>query len=472
MSKNQRGGIATEPSRRSGGFIGLGDPTRIDFRADETKPAPRSKPTEPEPVVVQESAAPVAVAEADVPNLSTEPAPTAVPALTFNDVAAIDLAEPESAPAVMVPAPVSQFEVAQARSLGVPFQNDVVSEPVAPADDLLARRDAEDAAGEADDLDLDGVPSSFFSPRAVLSQRGIVMLLAGAASLILLFAFTEVVALVNQIRGLPVVVQPFAYALVTLLSVAVVGTAGRLVWLYARLKQTPRVSVRARAALRERAVVRRQALEGLGSAEKNLHDFLLRYPVDTKAQQTRLTKLGFTGGEILKLVEAKENLLTAPKGSAVGWIDQLNRQFLQDLDAVARRRIRMYTKLVGFKTAAVPNGFLDTLIVLINAYLLVGDLCVIYNVRAGGWGTAGIMAHIFVNAFAAGKLDEWSGTAADQAAAALTHHGTSLMANAVKGVTKVAARAADGYINALLISRLGNATVYHLRPLVEPPSRA
>jgi hypothetical protein len=41
-----------------------------------------------------------------------------------------------------------------------------------------------------------------------------------------------------------------------------------------------------------------------------------------------------------------------------------------------------------------------------NAYLMVGDRCRIDNVRASAWGTARILVHIFVNTFAASRLDE------------------------------------------------------------------
>ena len=434
--------VLDEPRQSTGRFVALGDPTQIDFDEISKRPASvRPSTRNAEPV--------------------TAPGETAT----------VGVSSPVHLPEGPILSPKSQFEVAQAASLGVPFQNVVPSQAVSPEEDLLSRRDNDEQypAEELDDLDLQ---PSLFSISSLIRQPNVVTLLVAASSLVLLFAATEVIGLLSEIRSLPYLIQPFAYALVLVLSGAVVATCGRVVWLYGRLKASPRVSIASLDTLRGRAVVRRAALDGLSNAEQSLEEFLERFPLAAGSEQSRLRKRGFTTAEIDTLIEARAALLSGPRGSAVGWMDQLNRQFIHQLDEVARRRIRLYTKLVGFKTAAVPNGALDTLIVLINAYLLVGDLCVIYNVRAGGWGTASIMVHILVNALAAGRLDEWSGAASDHAAAAITHHGTGLMANAVKGVSKVAARAADGYINALLIGRLGNATVYHLRPLLEKPATA
>ncbi|HTW95739.1 MAG TPA: DUF697 domain-containing protein [Tepidisphaeraceae bacterium] len=366
------------------------------------------------------------------------------------------------APAAEMPLP----QVPQAESAGVPFQNQVESEPVAVEEDLLSRREVEDELGISDLEELDEGTLELWSPASLLRRSSVVLILTSLAALVMLFVFSEVVGLVGQIRNLPHIAQPAAFTVVGLLAAAVVLSLGRLVWKYLSLRASPRVSVKALGALRERAVMRRAALDGLADAQRTLEEFLVRYPLG-KADQARLRKVGFSSLEIENLIQARQMLLAAPRGSAVGWIDQLNRQFIQQLDDVARRRIRLYTKMVGFKTAAVPNGALDTLIVLVNAHMMVGDLCTIYSLRAGGWGTMSIMTHIIINAFAAGRVDQWSDSAADHAANALVHHGSGMMANAVKGVSKVAARAADGYINSLLIGRLGGAAIYHLRPLVQ-----
>ncbi len=63
-------------------------------------------------------------------------------------------------------------------------------------------------------------------------------------------------------------------------------------------------------------------------------------------------------------------------------LERFNQEVLsQQLDVIAKQRIADCAKLVGLKTAVAPTGFLDTAIVLTNAYRLITDLCRIYNVR-------------------------------------------------------------------------------------------
>jgi uncharacterized membrane protein YfcA len=124
-----------------------------------------------------------------------------------------------------------------------------------------------------------------------------------------------------------------------------------------------------------------------------------------------------------------------------------------------------------------------------NAYLMVGDLCRIYNVRAGGWGTARILAYVFFNTFAASRVDDLSDAAADHAANVISQHAEHVepVAGAVgvavggavghfpgavigaKVASKVASRIVSGGVNAILLSRLGKTTIRQLRPLQERP---
>ena len=97
-----------------------------------------------------------------------------------------------------------------------------------------------------------------------------------------------------------------------------------------------------------------------------------------------------------------------------------------------------------------------------NAYLLAGDLCIIYNLRTTGTGTAAILVRVLFNAFAASQASEWTESAAD-----MLFEGGGLVAGAAKAF---AARAAEGGANYFLFRRLGAAMVRYLRP-IWPPQR-
>ena len=145
--------------------------------------------------------------------------------------------------------------------------------------------------------------------------------------------------------------------------------------------------------------------------------------------------------------------------TAEGWLEQLDRQFLSSLDSAARKCIRRYAVRVGIKTAALPSGF-DTPVVLLNAYLMARDMCVLYNLRTSGPGTAAILLRVLFNAFAAGQVSELTESASE-----LFFEGGGVMASVGKSIS---ARATEGGVNSLLFMRLGAAMVRHLRPIWPP----
>ena len=77
-------------------------------------------------------------------------------------------------------------------------------------------------------------------------------------------------------------------------------------------------------------------------------------------------------------------------------MEDLNRQFLHLLDEIAERRIKLYAKRSGLSTGPAHRRSIDTLIVVINAYLMVGNRCRIYSERATPGGPQDSLAH-FLN---------------------------------------------------------------------------
>ena len=111
--------------------------------------------------------------------------------------------------------------------------------------------------------------------------------------------------------------------------------------------------------------------------------------------------------------------------------------------------------------------FVDTAIVLINAYRLMEDLCRIYRLRTGGAGTLSILLRIFINAFAAARLEEWMDSATQHIMDAGAQGGEGMAAFFKVIGGGVLSRAAEGGANAFLLVRLGAAAIHYLRPLAE-----
>ena len=371
------------------------------------------------------------------------------------------------------------------QSLGVPPQTAAAFEPVSCEDSHLTQ-DWDQPLTDDEETDSALISTSWGQ---TLLRPSIVAILLMLGGLVSLFVLSHVLLLINQLSQLPAWFRPFGYAGAAMLSGLTIYAMVRVGICYFSLRATERISLRSLGALRQRARLRSAAIKRIREARTSLAQLLEHYPLSRKSEILHLKRLGTTPEEISSLARCRRRLLAETDGSSEGWIENFNGQFLQLLDEVAERRIKLYAKRSGLSTGAAHRRSIDTLIVAMNAYLMVGDLCRIYNVRASAWGTARILAHMFVNTFASSRMDDWSDAAADHATNLFSQHSEHLepAAGAVGGVvggavghipgaligakvaSKVAARFASGGVNAILLYRLGMATVRQLRPLQERP---
>jgi len=287
-------------------------------------------------------------------------------------------------------------------------------------------------------------------------------LIAGLALLVL---FSQAAAVMDQISRLPTWPARVATAAVILLVLAVLASLVRLSWVFIRLGRSPRVSTRALRELAERADMRTLSLQRSAAAKAQLEGLLMSYPLGSNRDRLRLSRLGVTPEEIDRLESAARALRTQESGGDSAWIGQFDRLFLSVLDEAAQRRVNRCAWLVGLKTAAVPGGGFDAAIVMINAYLLIADLCIIYNVRTGAWGTATVLLHVMVNALTATQIEDVTSAATDHWAGHLSQHLGGVAAGLTQVAGKVAARVGDGAVNAVLTRRLGGVAMRHLRPI-------
>jgi hypothetical protein len=349
-------------------------------------------------------------------------------------------------------------------------------EQVAPQDSRLLTEEESPTVIEDPDPESGG---NFW--REVRQQPGVVAIGLGLSSMILLLVLSQVLVLFNQLSMLPGWVRPVGYAGALLLCGVAIGAVIRFCYLYFRLRKSKRISLRALTALRRRAQLRSIAEQQDREARNYLVELLQEYPVSNG----RLQSLGMSADEIKSLIRCRERLLTETDGSTADWLDDFRRQFLPILDGAANRRIKLYAKRSGIKTGVVHQGTIDTVIIFLNAYLMISDLCQLYDLRAGKLGTARILARVFVNTYAARPLDKLADSAADQLTdAVLQHtghaehvagaagaavggvmaHGPGALIGA-KVVSNAAARFFSGGFNRQLMKRLGRETIRELRPL-------
>ena len=144
--------------------------------------------------------------------------------------------------------------------------------------------------------------------------------------------------------------------------------------------------------------------------------------------------------------------------------------FQSELDAAAESRIKYWGSRIWVVTAVAPNAMVDSGTTLFYTFSMLSDLCRIYNLRAGRTGTAVLLGRVFFNAYLAGQGTEWEKLAEEQYdqlfGEAMNVVGVGVSSNVVgKLLGKVGAKATTGYLNRLLLIRLGRYSARLLRPV-------
>jgi uncharacterized membrane protein YcjF (UPF0283 family) len=358
--------------------------------------------------------------------------------------------------------PRDRRTVEQWESLGVPDQTTEEFERVGPEESRLLRPvEAHVKTDEEREPDLE---TDFW--RELAGNPTAIAILILLTCLILLAVGAQVLTLVTQLAMVTGGVRLIGYAATGILVALSLWAIVRLVNLYFRLRSSEPISLRDLTELRQRARLRSEGLRRDREACRKLAPLLEAYPLGGRRDKAQLLKLGATPQQIEELTRSRRWLLANGRGTSEGWFENFNRKFLHHLDEIADQRISVYAKRLVLRTGAAHQRTIDTMIVMTNAYL-----------RAGKWGTARILGHVFVNTFAASRVDQWSDAMADHAANLISQHlphaanaASQLAESAGVGmVAKLAPRIASGAANGMLLYRLGKTTVRELRPVQEKP---
>ncbi|QDV39072.1 YcjF family protein [Tautonia plasticadhaerens] len=298
--------------------------------------------------------------------------------------------------------------------------------------------------------------------RSTLIDRGTAgFLLLLMTAVVLLFVAAQASLFLTTLAAWPPVVRAIGYAtaavLAAMFAVSIVGLA----WRYATLPVSPGLRLDRADDLGRRRAVQAQARRNTALAKRRLVEFLDLYPTDPR----HLRFLASISGEeaARQLLERRDRLRSLDHATDADWVLDFEDQFLTPLDASADALVTRHAVSVGWKTAIVPTGFLDALIVVANAYHLVGALCRLYHLRADSWSTLKITAHIFANTFVAGRLEELTDAAADQAFDQMHDLIGGQVARTV--LSRFSSGITQGTVNALLVRRFGRSAVRALRPI-------
>jgi uncharacterized membrane protein YcjF (UPF0283 family) len=295
--------------------------------------------------------------------------------------------------------------------------------------------------------------------------------LLGSAGVLGLFLYSQVLTILANIATQPTWAQYAGYGGLALLAGAVLSSMLRLALLYARLRANRQVRVRGLEELHARVRLRWLAHAKAAEAKASLEAYLKSYPLDGPKARTALGRLGITGETATSLAAVRDELLDPARfGSTGQWFDRFRDGFQAKLDEAAEARTKYWANRAMLVTAVAPNGLVDSLGTVYFGFALLTDLGRVYNLRAGRTGTAVLLGRVFFNAYLAGNMTDVEALAADQYEhlyeQGLHVLGVGVGSNVVgKFLGKVGAKATTGYLNRVLLIRLGRYAARLLRPV-------
>lgn len=377
-------------------------------------------------------------------------------------------------PRSWIPSPDPDVELREGETeLGRPPQVPIGLELLTDADrKRLREMDEEQAAKELAEAELllAADPSGFgwlgwFATPLALA------LLVGSAGLAGIFIFNQVLSVLAALAVQPAWAQYLGYAGLGLFGVCVLYAFLRCGLLYIRLRHNRQVQVKGLRELSRRTRLRWLSFAKSAEAKEQLEAYMRSYPLQTEKERRVLAKLGIDDAAQARLRAVREELLDPARfASSDQWFARLRDGFQGELDAAAEARVKYWASRIWVVTAVSPNALVDSGSALFYTFSMLGDLVQIYNLRAGRTGTAVLLGRVFFNAYLAGQGAEWEKIVEDQYDQlfheALGVVGVGVGSNvAGKILGKVGARVTTGYLNRVLLVRLGRYAVRLLRPV-------
>jgi putative membrane protein len=247
----------------------------------------------------------------------------------------------------------------------------------------------------------------------------------------------------------------------------------RFAFIYVRMRENRQLRVKGIKELSNRTRLRWLAAQKSNEARKQIETYLQTYPIETEKDRRGLAALGITDEAITRLKVVRAELLDTDKfASTEQWFARFRDGFQSVIDDAADGRTKYWAARIWVVTAVAPNAVIDSGATLFYTFSMLSDLCQLYNLRAGKAGTAVLMGRTFFNAYLAGQGTEWEKLAEEQYDQlfheAMNVVGVGVSSNVVgKVLGKVGAKVTTGYLNRVLLIRLGRYAARLLRPVTK-----
>jgi uncharacterized membrane protein YcjF (UPF0283 family) len=293
----------------------------------------------------------------------------------------------------------------------------------------------------------------------------------GMAGVCGIFLFNQTVSLLNALAAQPPWAQYVGYSGLALFGVCLLYSALRFLFLYLRMRENRQLRAKGVAELSRRTRLRWLASAKSAEARGQIETYLKTFPMNTEKERRTLQKLGIDDATQASLAVARNELLDPNRfASTEQWFAHFRDHFQNRLDVAADNRVKYWASRIWVITAVAPNAVVDSGATLFYTFSMLSDLCQIYNLRAGRAGTAVLLGRVFFNAYLAGQGTEWEKLAEDQYDQlfheAMNVVGMGVSSNMVgKFLGKVGAKVTTGYLNRVLLIRLGRYASRLLRPV-------
>ncbi|MCZ2341164.1 MAG: DUF697 domain-containing protein [Bacteroidales bacterium] len=298
-----------------------------------------------------------------------------------------------------------------------------------------------------------------------------VAFLLGSVGVLGLFVYSQAIAVLGHLA-----VQPWPILIPGSVALAILtGAVGyallQFVFLYARLRRNRQIRITGLNELQARTRLRWLATAKSREARDSLTTYLREFPISTEREHQTLQALGFPPETIRSLSASRTELLDEARFTSTSeWFQRFRDDFQGQLDQVADQRVSYWANRAMLVTAVSPNGLVDSVSTLYFGFAMLTDLCRVYNLKAGRTGTAVMLGRVFFNAYLAGNLNDVEKLAEDQYDQLFEQGfqvvGIGVSSNVVtKFLGKVGAKATTGYLNRVLLNRLGRYACRLLRPV-------
>lgn len=295
--------------------------------------------------------------------------------------------------------------------------------------------------------------------------------LIGLAGVCGIFLFNQTVSLLNALAAQPQWAQYVGYGGLILFALCVLYAFLRFFLIYFRLRQNRQLRIKGVEELSRRTRLRWLAAAKSAEARGQIETYLKIFPMNTEKERKTLRAIGIDDDAQSRLIVVRTELLDPDRfASTEQWFARFRDGFQAELDAAAEKRIHYWASRIWVVTAVAPNAVVDSGATLFYTFSMLTDLCQVYNLRAGRTGTAVLLGRVFFNAYLAGQGTEWEKLAEEQYDQlfheAMNVVGVGVSSNVIgKLLGKVGAKATTGYLNRILLARLGRYATRLLRPV-------